>query len=44
VRHKKTAHYATWRDIVAPMMAEPRRALKYTNCFPDEQGWDLVRT
>lgn len=27
--HKETAHYATWRDTVAPMMAEPRSALKY---------------
>jgi len=43
-RHKETAHYATWRDTVASMMAEPRRAVKHTNCFPDEQGWDLVRT
>lgn len=23
-RHKETAHYAKWRDAVAPMMAEPR--------------------
>ena len=22
--HKQTAHYQTWRDTVAPMMAEPR--------------------
>lgn len=22
--HKATAHYAQWRDAVAPMMAEPR--------------------
>jgi len=43
-RHKETAHYATWRDTVAPMMAAPRRAVKYANIFPDEQGWDLVRT
>lgn len=27
--HKETAHYATWRDTVAPMMAEPRRSVKY---------------
>ena len=27
-RHKETAHYATWRDTVAPMMAEPRTATK----------------
>jgi len=37
--HKETAHYKTWRDTVADMMAEPRSGLKYTNCFPDDQGW-----
>ena len=25
-QHKETAHYATWRDTVAEMMAEPRTA------------------
>ena len=39
-RHKETAHYQKWRDAVAPMMAEPRTSVKYTNVFPDEQGWD----
>ena len=39
-RHKETAHYQKWRDTVADMMAEPRSAIKYTNIFPDEQGWD----
>lgn len=38
-KHKETAHYAKWRDIVAPMMAEPRSAIKYDNCFPDDAGW-----
>ena len=38
-RHKETAHYQMWRDTVADMMAEPRSAVKYTNIFPDEQGW-----
>ena len=38
-RHKETAHYQTWRDTVAEMMAEPRRSIKYTNLFPDERGW-----
>lgn len=38
-KHKKTAHYATWRDTVADMMAEPRFAVKFDNCFPDESGW-----
>ena len=27
--HKATAHYATWRDTVAGMMAEPRTSVKY---------------
>ncbi len=40
-RHKETAHYQKWRDAVADMMAEPRSSIKYTNVFPDEQGWDL---
>ena len=37
--HKETAHYATWRDTVAAMMAEPRTSVKLTNLFPDDQGW-----
>jgi quinol monooxygenase YgiN len=41
-RHKETAHYATWRDSVADMMAEPRSAVKYKNIFPDEDGWELA--
>jgi (4S)-4-hydroxy-5-phosphonooxypentane-2,3-dione isomerase len=27
--HKETEHYKTWRDTVAPMMAEPRVGVKY---------------
>ena len=38
-RHKETAHYAKWRDAVAPMMAEPRQSTKYNAVFPDQQGW-----
>ncbi|MFH1716681.1 MAG: putative quinol monooxygenase [Planctomycetota bacterium] len=38
-RHKETAHYQKWRDTVADMMAEPRTSIKYTNVFPDGQGW-----
>ena len=34
--HKETAHYAAWRDTVAPMLAEPRTSLKYTAVIPDE--------
>jgi quinol monooxygenase YgiN len=39
-RHKETTHYQKWRDTAADMMAEPRTSVKYTNIFPDEQGWD----
>ena len=35
VVHRETAHYQTWRDIVADMMAEPRAAVKYTSVFPE---------
>ena len=37
--HKRTAHYAQWRDTVAEMMAEPRQAVKFSNIFPDDEGW-----
>ncbi|MCZ7635662.1 MAG: antibiotic biosynthesis monooxygenase [Verrucomicrobia bacterium] len=37
--HKATAHYAQWRDTVAPMMAEPRSSVKFTNCFPDDNAF-----
>jgi len=34
--HKNTAHYATWRDTVAPMMAIPRTSVKFINVFPED--------
>jgi quinol monooxygenase YgiN len=39
LKHKETAHYLTWRDTVADMMAEPRTGVPYKNIFPDENGW-----
>ena len=33
--HKATAHYATWRDAVAPLMAEPRTSTRYRAVFPE---------
>jgi quinol monooxygenase YgiN len=33
--HKETKHYQTWRDAVAPMMAEPRSSVKFVNIYPD---------
>ena len=38
-RHKETAHYQTWRDTVAEMIAEPRSSTRYDNVFPNDQGW-----
>jgi len=38
-KHKETAHYATWRDTVADMMAEPRSSVKYMNIYPEDSGW-----
>lgn len=32
--HKQTAHYLTWRDAVAPWMAEPRQGISYTAIAP----------
>jgi autoinducer 2-degrading protein len=37
--HKETAHYQTWRDAVAPMMARPRQATRFVNVSPDDHGW-----
>lgn len=37
--HKDTAHYATWRDTVAPMMARPRASVKYVNVSPADDAF-----
>ena len=37
--HKETPHYPVWRDAVAPMMAEPRRSVKFNNVFPKDGCW-----
>ena len=42
-RHKATAHYAAWRDAVEPMMAEPRRSVRYHEIFPEPARWELPR-
>jgi quinol monooxygenase YgiN len=34
--HKETEHYATWRDTVADLMAEPRSSQRYRDiAYPD---------
>ena len=37
--HKETAHYQTWRDAVAPMMAEPRQSTRLVNLDPPDAGY-----
>jgi len=32
--HKREPHYATWRDTVAGMMAQPRASTKFSAVFP----------
>jgi quinol monooxygenase YgiN len=41
-RHKETAHYAAWRQAVEPLMAEPRRSVKYRTIHPDLAGWETA--
>ena len=38
-QHKATAHYATWRDAVAPLMSEPRHSVTFRNVFPADAAW-----
>ena len=33
--HKRTSHYLTWRDAVAPWMAAPRIGAPYVSLLPD---------
>jgi len=37
--HRETPHYAKWRDTVAPMMAETRARMEFTNLFPEDKDW-----
>jgi autoinducer 2-degrading protein len=38
--HKATAHYATWRDTVAEMMAQPRASTRFSAVYPtDADRW-----
>ncbi len=38
--HKATGHYATWRDTVAEMMAQPRTSTKFSAVHPaGDAGW-----
>ncbi|HVZ73917.1 MAG TPA: putative quinol monooxygenase [Polyangia bacterium] len=37
--HKATAHYARWREICEPLMAEPRTSVRYVNVAPQDSDW-----
>jgi quinol monooxygenase YgiN len=37
--HKATPHYATWRETVAPLMAEPRAGIVWDNVSPSDPEW-----
>jgi autoinducer 2-degrading protein len=39
--HKLTAHYITWRDAVAPLMASPRTSQKFDNLAPADAAWEM---
>lgn len=42
--HKKTPHYAVWRDAVAELMALPRESTKFSAVHPaQESGWRASR-
>jgi quinol monooxygenase YgiN len=38
--HKQTSHYQAWRDVVAPMMAEPRSSKSFATVTPSST-WAL---
>jgi (4S)-4-hydroxy-5-phosphonooxypentane-2,3-dione isomerase len=33
--HQQTPHYLKWKELVTPMMADPRSAQKCTSLFPE---------
>jgi autoinducer 2-degrading protein len=38
-RHKQTAHYKHWAEVVEPMLAEPRSRVLYQSASLVESGW-----
>jgi (4S)-4-hydroxy-5-phosphonooxypentane-2,3-dione isomerase len=37
--HRETQHYKVWKNLVADMMAEPRKGIVYQNIYPGDEGW-----
>ena len=40
VAHKETGHYHAWRETVADMMAEPRKATRYHTVHPTDDSFE----
>jgi len=40
IAHKETEHYKNWREAVADMMAEPRKAARYRNVHPADENYE----
>ncbi len=38
-KHKETAHYNRWREVVEPLLAEPRSRIVYRNLVPEDADW-----
>lgn len=38
-KHKQTAHYNRWREVVEPLLAVPRTRTIYANLFPADEDW-----
>jgi (4S)-4-hydroxy-5-phosphonooxypentane-2,3-dione isomerase len=37
--HKSTQHYEKWRQLVEPMLAEPRARRSFDTCYPPDEDW-----
>ena len=37
--HQQTPHYLRWREVVAPLMAQPRQGVRYVSLFPTDEEW-----
>ena len=38
-KHKQTAHYNRWREVVEPLLVVPRTRTVYANIFPADGDW-----
>jgi autoinducer 2-degrading protein len=36
-RHQQTVHYLTWKEAVAPWMAQPRQGLRHRSLLPGDE-------